>query len=103
MQVQTFLQQISDERGPMQGMAAEVIERMNPADFKELMHGISCATAETWMEKSSLETASNHEVWGECPVCGFEYDLREVTCPEYGVSDALKDRHPVTSEPLDVE
>ena len=74
------MKQISDEQGPIQIVAAEVIERMSPADFNELMHEVRHATAQTWMERSLLGTVNNHEIWVECPLCGFEYDRKAYQC-----------------------
>ena len=50
MTVKKFLNEISDEHGPLQTSAADLMERMSEEDFEELMADIKLRTAETWAE-----------------------------------------------------
>ena len=104
MQINDFLEAIIVPNEPQmkgtaylsQHLAAELMERMSDEDFKQLINELCrAATLMHWSDMKwkgeERQAESNHEMWRECPVCGFDYDLKmDSKCPECALEHPLE-------------
>jgi hypothetical protein len=63
MKVAEFLKQISDEEGPLQTSATDLMERMGRGDFNELIRDMRWLSALTWRERD--EASEGLDMGGE--------------------------------------